>query len=76
MYYVFFFWFPAHVRTGSAGSLDLESSTSCDEDMRCIRLNTTKAHQQPITVLDTEGGRVLTGSQDHTLKVSFSIVGI
>jgi hypothetical protein len=41
-----------------------------DEDLRCIQLKTTRAHQQPITVLDSEGGRVLTGSKDHTLKVS------
>jgi len=40
-----------------------------DEDLHCIQLNTTRAHQQPITVLDSEGGRVLTGSKDHTLKV-------
>jgi hypothetical protein len=61
------------VRSGSTGSiLDWDSimTHECnDEDLRCIRLNTTKAHQQPITVLDSEGGRVLTGSKDHTLKV-------
>lgn len=37
--------------------------------MRCLKIVVTKAHQQPITCLDSEGGRVLTGSQDHTLKV-------
>ncbi|PNF43351.1 hypothetical protein B7P43_G14464 [Cryptotermes secundus] len=62
-----------HVRSGSTGSIvDWDSIMSCksnDEDLRCIRLNTTRAHQQPITVLDSEGGRVLTGSKDHTLKV-------
>nr|CAD7427831.1 unnamed protein product [Timema monikensis] len=61
-----------HVRTGSADSVlgcDGGLSHGFNENIRCIRLNTTKAHQQPITVLDSEGGRVLTGSQDHTLKV-------
>lgn len=62
-----------HVRTNSAGALsDWETWASQhgeDEDIRCVRLITLKAHQQPITVLDSEGGRVLTGSQDHTLKV-------
>ncbi|KAJ4442079.1 hypothetical protein ANN_11945 [Periplaneta americana] len=62
-----------HVRSGSTGSIvDWESinkGEDSDEDLRCIRLNTTRAHQQPITVLDSEGGRVLTGSKDHTLKV-------
>ncbi|KAJ9574024.1 hypothetical protein L9F63_008550, partial [Diploptera punctata] len=62
-----------HVRSGSTGSLlDWNSAINRDnaeEDLHCIRLNTTKAHQQPITVLDSEGGKVLTGSKDHTLKV-------
>ncbi|XP_026284817.1 sterol regulatory element-binding protein cleavage-activating protein isoform X1 [Frankliniella occidentalis] len=60
-----------HVRSGSAGSLDWDAMVSRgeEEDIRCVRLHSTRAHQQPITVLQTEGGRVLTGSQDHTLKV-------
>lgn len=60
-----------HVRSGSAGSLDWDAMVSRgeEEDIRCVRLYSTRAHQQPITVLQTEGGRVLTGSQDHTLKV-------
>jgi len=66
-------WFVAHMRSGSTGSIvDWESIVNhedSDEDLRCIQLNTTRAHQQPITVLDSEGGRVLTGSKDHTLKV-------
>lgn len=40
-----------------------------EEDLRCMKIGSHKAHQQAITVLDSEGGRVLTGSQDHTLKV-------
>jgi len=66
-------WFVAHMRSGSTGSIvDWESIVNhedSDEDLGCIQLNTTRAHQQPITVLDSEGGRVLTGSKDHTLKV-------
>lgn len=39
------------------------------EDMRFIKIISKKAHQQQIACLETEGGRVVTGSQDHTLKV-------
>nr|XP_023029446.1 sterol regulatory element-binding protein cleavage-activating protein-like [Leptinotarsa decemlineata] len=61
-----------HVRTASAGSItdhDLPIQTDSEEDLRCIKLQTIKAHQQPITCLDCEGSKILTGSQDHTLKV-------
>ncbi|XP_011494739.1 PREDICTED: sterol regulatory element-binding protein cleavage-activating protein [Ceratosolen solmsi marchali] len=59
-----------HVRTGSAGSpMDLNNIMQSEEDMRCMKIGSHRAHQQAITVLDSEGGRVLTGSQDHTLKV-------
>ncbi|KAG8239294.1 hypothetical protein J437_LFUL019075 [Ladona fulva] len=58
-----------HVRTGSAGSLDWDAVLQSDEDIRCVCIGTVRAHQQPITVLDSEGGRIITGSQDHTLKV-------
>lgn len=62
-----------HVRTSSAGSIsdykDIIQQNESVEDMRCLKVLTTRAHQQPITCLDSEGGRVLTGSQDHTLKV-------
>lgn len=59
-----------HVRTGSAGSpMDFNNSMQTEEDLRCMKIGSHRAHQQAITVLDSEGGRVLTGSQDHTLKV-------
>lgn len=59
-----------HVRTGSAGSpMDVNNTNQSVEDLRCIKLCSHRAHQQVITVLDSEGGRVLTGSQDHTIKV-------
>lgn len=63
-------FFLAHVRTGSAGSpMDINNIMQSEEDLRCMKISSHKAHQQAITVLDSEGGRVLTGSQDHTLKV-------
>ena len=37
--------------------------------IQLVRLNWARAHQQPISVLDAEGGRVVTGSQDHCIKV-------
>ncbi|CAG9769082.1 unnamed protein product [Ceutorhynchus assimilis] len=60
-----------HIRTGSMGSIsEREINNQNDsEDLRCIKLQSVKAHQQPITCLDCEGGRIVTGSQDHTLKV-------
>ncbi|KAJ8916296.1 hypothetical protein NQ315_016437 [Exocentrus adspersus] len=61
-----------HVRTGSLGSVsdrEMQNQTDYEEDLRCIKVFSTKAHQQPVMCLDCEGGRVLTGSQDHTLKV-------
>ncbi|KAB0798454.1 hypothetical protein PPYR_09447 [Photinus pyralis] len=60
-----------HVRTSSAGCIDYKDMQCYEgtEDIRCTKVLTTKAHQQPITCLDAEGGSVLTGSQDHTLRV-------
>ncbi|XP_018321983.1 sterol regulatory element-binding protein cleavage-activating protein [Agrilus planipennis] len=62
-----------HTRTASAGSLsEIKNATLQDEsleEMVCLKVMSLKAHQQPITCLDSEGGRVVTGSQDHTLKV-------
>lgn len=69
LHYIIFFLL-AHVRTGSAGSpMDINNIMQSEEDLRCMKISSYKAHQQAITVLDSEGGRVLTGSQDHTLKV-------
>ncbi|XP_014205675.1 sterol regulatory element-binding protein cleavage-activating protein [Copidosoma floridanum] len=59
-----------HVRTRSAGSpMDFNNIMQLEEDLRCMKIGSHRAHQQAITVLDSEGGRVLTGSQDHTIKV-------
>ncbi|XP_046420988.1 sterol regulatory element-binding protein cleavage-activating protein isoform X1 [Neodiprion fabricii] len=59
-----------HNRTRSAGSpMDMDNFIPTEDNLRCMKIGSHRAHQQPITVLDSEGGRVLTGSQDHTLKV-------
>ncbi|XP_066255136.1 sterol regulatory element-binding protein cleavage-activating protein [Euwallacea similis] len=58
-----------HIRTGSMGSISERDIHSHQEDLRCIKIISVRAHQQPITCVDCEGGRIVTGSQDHTLKV-------
>lgn len=49
--------------------MDLNNSMQTEEDMRCMKISTQRAHQQVITVLDSDHGHVITGSQDHILKV-------
>ncbi|XP_058460282.1 sterol regulatory element-binding protein cleavage-activating protein isoform X2 [Malaya genurostris] len=69
-----------HVRTGSAGSISLiqlvgsnPSSTTqyhtSEEELRCILEYHQQGHQMPVTCLEVAGGIVMTGSQDHTVKV-------
>ncbi|KAL0902641.1 hypothetical protein ABMA27_000465 [Loxostege sticticalis] len=71
-----------HKRTGSAGSLRaLADETRArmsfaygadladGEEVVCVRLAQCRPHQQPITEMHSEGGRILTGAQDHVLKV-------
>lgn len=71
----------AHIRTGSTGSLSnspLSSqsndmcpiASSSQEEMRCYLEQQHQGHQQLVTCMDVVGNTVLTGSQDHTLKVS------
>uniref|UniRef100_A0A1B6CPD3 Sterol regulatory element-binding protein cleavage-activating protein n=1 Tax=Clastoptera arizonana TaxID=38151 RepID=A0A1B6CPD3_9HEMI len=68
------FYRRTHMRTGSIGSsLEWTISDSSDDKLKSLWLSTARAHQQPITVLESEGGRVISGSQDHTLKV-FSLI--
>lgn len=73
-------FFSAHVRTGSTGSLsnsqlnsqgnDICSiASSSQEEMRCYLEQQHQGHQQLITCMNVVGNTVLTGSQDHTLKV-------
>ncbi|XP_073951659.1 SREBP cleavage activating protein [Choristoneura fumiferana] len=74
-----------HKRTGSAGSLrgagggdegararlsfSYDSELSDAEEVVCNRIAQCRPHQQPITEMHSEGGRILTGGQDHVLKV-------
>lgn len=68
------------MRTGSTGSLsnarplnqniDLKSlASSSQEEMRCYLEQQHQGHQQLVTCMNVVGNTVLTGSQDHTLKV-------
>lgn len=69
--------FPAHVRTGSTGSIGLtqpEPANTAREEMKCTLEGVRIAHQQPITCMEVINGMVFTGSQDHTLKVSNLVV--
>lgn len=43
---------------------------SSQEEMRCYLEQQHQGHQQLVTCMDVVGNTVLTGSQDHTLKVS------
>lgn len=63
-----------HVRTGSAGSIsnrkdDTTEKQMEEDELRCLRVAAIRAHQQPIGCMDSEGGRVVTGGHDHTVKV-------
>ncbi len=42
---------------------------SWDDEVRCTLLTTCRAHQRAINLLGCEMSRVVTASQDHTLKV-------
>ena len=46
------------------------------EEMKCTLDGVRLAHQQPITCMEVINGLVFTGSQDHTLKVSYIIFTI
>ncbi|XP_053624059.1 sterol regulatory element-binding protein cleavage-activating protein [Plodia interpunctella] len=74
-----------HKRTGSTGSMhyvngfddeprsrmsfSYEAELSDGEEIICQRIAQCRPHQQPITEMQTEGARVVTGGQDHVLKV-------
>uniref|UniRef100_A0A182Y706 Sterol regulatory element-binding protein cleavage-activating protein n=1 Tax=Anopheles stephensi TaxID=30069 RepID=A0A182Y706_ANOST len=67
-----------HMRTGSAGSISAfqaamgssgGGSHSDSEELRCLLEFQQQGHQQPVTCLEVAGNTVMTGSQDHTLKV-------
>lgn len=79
---IFSFFFEAHVRTNSTGSIGLmmhpqqQQRNDCQqrttkEEMKCTLRGVRLAHQQPITCMEVVNDMVFTGSQDHTLKVIF-----
>uniref|UniRef100_A0A336MGS4 Sterol regulatory element-binding protein cleavage-activating protein n=1 Tax=Culicoides sonorensis TaxID=179676 RepID=A0A336MGS4_CULSO len=62
----------SHTRTSSAGSvtqMGFNQSQSIKEELRCILEGHNLGHQQPVTCIDVVGCTLLTGSQDHTIKV-------
>ncbi|XP_045470595.1 sterol regulatory element-binding protein cleavage-activating protein isoform X1 [Harmonia axyridis] len=61
-----------HIRTGSHGSMPDHNigEQSTQDELQCVKLMTVRAHQQPISCMECEGGSILTGSLDHTLKLS------
>lgn len=59
-----------HVRSHSGISLDNGSDpTMGEEDIYLAWLQAIRAHQQPVSCLEYGGGRVLTGSMDHTIRI-------
>ncbi|XP_055531679.1 sterol regulatory element-binding protein cleavage-activating protein [Wyeomyia smithii] len=63
-----------HVRTGSAGSISLSQQShpgnnTSEEELRCVLEFHQQGHQMPVTCLEASGVTVMTGSQDHTVKV-------
>lgn len=71
-----------HIRTGSAGSLGMfqiggssgahpssAAAAQSEEELRCILEHHQQGHRMPVTCLEVAGGTVMTGSQDHTVKV-------
>jgi hypothetical protein len=56
------------MRAASAGHIEeLNYKSGCE--LRCRKVSCVRAHQQPITAMQVEAGRIVTGSHDHTLKV-------
>lgn len=60
--------FAGHLRTYSVDSMYWQN-LKCME-LQCSKIETHKVHSKTITVLEVEGGRIITGSEDRTLKVS------
>ncbi|XP_013179398.1 PREDICTED: sterol regulatory element-binding protein cleavage-activating protein [Papilio xuthus] len=50
-------------------SFSYESDYSDGEEVVCVRIAHCRPHQQPVTEMHSEGGRILTGAQDHVVKV-------
>ena len=64
--------FTDHVRTGSGVSLDGCEIThySSNDSIRLEWKYTARAHPQPLTCLDCQSGRILTGSHVSIFKAS------
>ncbi|XP_075990761.1 SREBP cleavage activating protein [Anticarsia gemmatalis] len=51
-------------------SFSYDANVADGEDViTCVRIAQCRPHQQPITEMHSEGGRIVTGGQDHVLKV-------
>ncbi|XP_028042976.1 sterol regulatory element-binding protein cleavage-activating protein [Bombyx mandarina] len=46
-----------------------KSDPNDGEEVVCVRIAQCRPHQQPVTEMHSEGGRILTGGQDHVVKV-------
>ncbi|XP_052752618.1 sterol regulatory element-binding protein cleavage-activating protein isoform X2 [Galleria mellonella] len=53
-------------------SFSYEAELGEDEEIICTRIAQCRPHQQPITEMHSEGARIVTGGQDHILKVFLS----
>lgn len=63
-----------HLRTYSVDSMYWQN-LKCME-LRCTKIEACKVHSKTITVLEVEGGRIITGSEDRTLKVSYCMYSL
>jgi len=59
----------SRLRTLSTNSLDTDSIYSLGESVSLTWKHTVKAHIQSITCVAVAGSRLITGSEDHTLRV-------
>ena len=60
--------FSDHVRNHSNISWD-GSDLGFEDDLYITWLQAIRAHQQPVSCLEYGGGKVLTGSLDHTIRI-------
>ena len=58
---------PGHARQYSLGNV--RPQRLWEDTIRCHSLASLRAHQRPINCLQYEGDRIVSASQDHTLKV-------
>lgn len=53
----------------SAANPSSATAAQSEEELRCILEYHQQGHRMPVTCLEVAGGTVMTGSQDHTVKV-------